>query len=209
MLNEVGFDLWADGYDESVRQTDAENQYPFAGYSGMMNAIDSTVMQDMHARVLDVGVGTGVLTKKLYDAGCDITGIDFSSEMLAAARYKMPNATLLQWDFAKGIPSAIEKQSYDFVISTYALHHLAGEEQEALIGSLLGLLKPQGRLLIGDVCFPTDDALLRCREFSGDAWDDEENYIVVSKLQARRMDWAITFQAFSFCCGLMEITRRL
>jgi putative AdoMet-dependent methyltransferase len=139
MLNGYGFDLWADGYDDTVRQTEAENLYPFAGYSSMMNAIFGTVMQDAPARVLDVGLGTGVLAQKLYHAGCEITGIDFSSEMLVIARREMPCATLLQWDFALGIPPAIEKQSCDFVISTYALHHLAGEEQEVLIDSLLGL----------------------------------------------------------------------
>ena len=31
MLNETGFDLWADGYDRSVQRSDAEGSYPFAG----------------------------------------------------------------------------------------------------------------------------------------------------------------------------------
>ena len=32
MLNEQGFDLWADGYDRSVGLSDEGNTYPFAGY---------------------------------------------------------------------------------------------------------------------------------------------------------------------------------
>ena len=32
MLDNKGFDLWADGYDESVGLSDEENTYPFAGY---------------------------------------------------------------------------------------------------------------------------------------------------------------------------------
>lgn len=32
MLNNKGFDLWADGYDKTVGISDEENTYPFAGY---------------------------------------------------------------------------------------------------------------------------------------------------------------------------------
>ena len=32
MLDNKGFDLWADGYDKSVGLSDEENTYPFAGY---------------------------------------------------------------------------------------------------------------------------------------------------------------------------------
>ena len=32
MLDNKGFDLWADGYDKSVGLSEEENTYPFAGY---------------------------------------------------------------------------------------------------------------------------------------------------------------------------------
>lgn len=32
MLNNKGFDLWADNYDKSVDISDEEGTYPFAGY---------------------------------------------------------------------------------------------------------------------------------------------------------------------------------
>ena len=32
MLNEQGFDLWADGYDRSVGLSEEDGSYPFAGY---------------------------------------------------------------------------------------------------------------------------------------------------------------------------------
>ena len=31
MLDNTGFDLWADGYDESVGISEENNSYPFAG----------------------------------------------------------------------------------------------------------------------------------------------------------------------------------
>ena len=35
MLDNRGFDLWADGYDLAVGLSDEENTYPFAGYKEM------------------------------------------------------------------------------------------------------------------------------------------------------------------------------
>ena len=61
MLNHHGFDLWADHYDLSVRQADESGQYPFAGYTALMNAIFGTIMSSSPARVLDVGFGTALL----------------------------------------------------------------------------------------------------------------------------------------------------
>ena len=207
MLSNHGFDLWAGSYDKSVRMADYNNEYPFAGYFALMNAVYGTVMAKAPAKVLDAGVGTAVLAQKLYDGGCEITGIDFSAEMLETARRKMPDARLLQCDFTRGLPPELMAERFDFIISTYALHHLEGDNQTAFILQLLALLKPNGTMLIGDVCFPTEDALLECREQSGDHWDDEENYIVFSALKDALPGYSASFQAFSFCGGVIEIGR--
>ena len=60
-------------------------------------------------------------------------------------------------------------------------------------------------MLIGDVCFSTENALLACREQSGELWDDEEHYIVFSNLQPKLSGYAAAFHPFSFCCGVIEI----
>ena len=36
MLDNKGFDLWADGYDKTVGVSDEENTYPFAGYKDVL-----------------------------------------------------------------------------------------------------------------------------------------------------------------------------
>lgn len=88
MLNNKGFDLWADGYDKSVGLSDEANTYPFAGYKKVLAAIFQTVMQTPNASVLDIGFGTAVLTARLYEQGCTIYGQDFSSRMLELASEK-------------------------------------------------------------------------------------------------------------------------
>ena len=44
MLDDRGFDLWADGYDRQVGISDAENSYPFAGYREILGRIYRMVM---------------------------------------------------------------------------------------------------------------------------------------------------------------------
>ena len=90
MLNQTGFDLWADGYDKSVGLSDEKNTYPFAGYKAVLGTIYQTVMEKPNAVVLDVGFGTGTLTAKLYENGCTIYGQDFSARMIELASEKLP-----------------------------------------------------------------------------------------------------------------------
>lgn len=39
MLDNKGFDLWADAYDKRVGLSDDDNSYPFAGYKEILNQI--------------------------------------------------------------------------------------------------------------------------------------------------------------------------
>ena len=90
MLDKNGFDLWADGYDKTVGISDEENTYPFAGYKIVLNSIFQTIMKRPNPTVLDIGFGTGTLTTKLYEHGCSVYGLDFSSRMIELASEKMP-----------------------------------------------------------------------------------------------------------------------
>ena len=40
MLNNTGFDQWADEYDRSVARSDAAGSYPFAGYQEILDAAE-------------------------------------------------------------------------------------------------------------------------------------------------------------------------
>ncbi len=203
MLDEKGFDLWADGYDKSVQLSDEDNRYPFAGYKELLNQIFRRVLEKDSARVLDMGFGTGVLTTRLYQQGCSIWGQDFSENMCRAAQAKMPAAHLYQGDFSQGIAAPLRQQKYDFIIATYSLHHLDYGQKTALIRELLALLERGGKLLMGDVAFADQAALERCRLESGDLWDEDEFYFVYEQI---RQDFpAIRFEQLSSCAGLFEL----
>ena len=71
MLDDKGFDLWAGNYDKAVGLSDEENSYPFAGYKEVLGDIFKKVMSKKNAKILDIGFGTGTLTTKLYENGCE------------------------------------------------------------------------------------------------------------------------------------------
>ena len=205
MLNNKGFDLWADEYDKAVSISDEKNTYPFAGYQEILKFIFRIVAETPGAAVLDIGFGTGTLTAKLYECGCSIYGQDFSSRMVALASAKMPDAHLYQGDFSKGLVEALQDQQYDFIIATYSLHHLTDAQKSAFLSALQACLKENGKIIIGDVAFETRKDLERCRERAGDAWDDDEIYFVVEEL---RQDFpSLTFVKFSDCAGVLILCR--
>lgn len=103
MLNNTGFDLWADGYDKSVGLSDENDRYPFAGYRAMMNALYQRVLAQSGRDVLDIGFGTGVLTSRLYKQGCRIYGQDFSARMIELAQAKCRTRGSIRAIFPKAL----------------------------------------------------------------------------------------------------------
>ena len=205
MLDNKGFDLWADGYDKVVGISDEENTYPFAGYKDVLGSIFQAVMEKQKATVLDIGFGTGTLTMKLYERGCSIYGQDFSSRMIELASEKMPGAHFYQGDFAKGLAEPLRNQCYDFIVATYSLHHLTDEQKVFFLQTLCGCLKEGGKILIGDVAFGTRDKLEQCRQEAGDEWDDEEIYFVADELKSTFPN--LEFKQVSYCAGVLNLTR--
>lgn len=208
MLDNKGFDLWADGYDAAVGLSDEENSYPFAGYKEVLGGIFKEVMTKENAKVLDIGFGTGTLTTKLYENGCEVYGQDFSQRMIELAKEKMPNANLYQGDFSKGLVPELCKCKFDYIIGTYSLHHLTDEQKVSffsglLFSGLLSQLNEDGKLLIGDVAFKTRDELENCKIDAGDEWDEDEIYFVIDEI--KKSFPQAQFEQKSYCSGIITI----
>ena len=205
MLDNKGFDLWADGYDKSVGLSDDDNSYPFAGYKEILNQIYNEVLSIEAKKVLDIGFGTGTLTSHLYEKGIEIYGQDFSKEMFDIAKEKMPHAKLYFKDFSHGLDEALLTNKYDAIVATYSLHHLVDEDKIDFIKSLLPLLNNGGKILIGDVAFKTRDELEICKNHAGHAWDDEEFYFVYDEMKDKFP--TVTFDQISHCAGIITIKK--
>lgn len=205
MLNKDGFDRWAEDYDGDTAKSDGEGSYPFAGYQRVLNTIARRVLARGTPRVLDLGFGTGTLTERFYRAGCQVFGQDFSPEMLAIARGKMPGAGLYLGDLAQGLAPELAGREYDCIVATYSLHHLTDGEKVRLLRALRERLRPGGAILIGDVAFESRAALEACRAAAGESWDGEEVYFVVDEL--REALPGSRFEKLSPCAGILTLER--
>lgn len=93
--------------------------------------------------VLDLCCGHGELTAMLADAGVEVTGLDFSPEMLALARERAPRARLVEGD-AGALP--FEDGSFDAVVCNFGMMHLP--DQPRALGEIARVLRPDGRFVM-------------------------------------------------------------
>ncbi len=93
------FDDWARHYDDSVRSGQG---CPFDGYDRVLDRILALAAPQPGMDILELGIGTGNLAAHFAGTGVTLWGLDFSDEMLAQAREKLPGAHLARagrsWD---------------------------------------------------------------------------------------------------------------
>ena len=112
----------------------------------------------------------------------------------------MPKARLIQYDFTKGLPEALNNETFDGIICTYAIHHLNDSEKIAFIRQLSDHLTDQGQIYIGDVAFEREIDLKQCQEESRDLWDADEIYPVKENLLPAFPD--LEFIKITDCSGI-------
>lgn len=103
-------------------------------------------------RVLDVGCGTGYLTRRTAVAVCRggadgrVSGLDPSPPMVAYAARTAPGCCTFQLGVAQQLP--YRRESFDVVVTSLALHHVPAKLRPAAVGEMLRVLRPGGRVLV-------------------------------------------------------------
>ena len=136
------FDVVRSGYNRLGNRYTAEREK--ADNWKEVNAFTSLL--PANGRVLDAGSGTGIpVARHLVQAGFEVVGIDFSKTMIAVARENVPDATFQQMNMtAIDLPP----ESFDGVISTYAIIHIPREAHADIFRSFHSILKPRGVMLV-------------------------------------------------------------
>jgi len=74
--------------------------------------------------VLDVGTGTGDLAKELDSRGARVMGVDFSSNMLDAAREKLGKRPNVSFELAKADDLPFEPRTFNGITSAFVIRNL-------------------------------------------------------------------------------------
>jgi len=108
-------------------------------------------------RALDLGVGTGVFSKRFLEKypNSKVVAIDGAASMLELAKSRLGGlAHRVEWvlsDFQTMPTTVTNPETFDVVISSYALHHLNAQEKLAVLKSVFGAINPAGWFLNADI----------------------------------------------------------
>lgn len=67
------------------------------------------------------------------------------------------------------------------------------------------IFSEDGCVYIGDVAFANREALQKCKDLAGEAWDDDELYIVYDEPKTHFPD--LKFERISDCAGLLALQK--
>jgi ubiquinone/menaquinone biosynthesis C-methylase UbiE len=133
------YDFWASLYDSSKNNT---RDLEAVALRNILNNIKFDYC-------LEIGCGTGKNTQWLADKATQLTGVDFSHEMLAKARQKISasKVTFISADITKDW--TFVSTQYDLISFSLVLEHIEFLDPVFLKASKV--LKPGGYLYIGEL----------------------------------------------------------
>ncbi len=114
---------------------------------------------DRPAAVLDVGCGTGTLTRQIYDAlpaesPRRVCGVDAAEAMIAVAQKKAGARPGLEFAAALAEELPYPDGSFDRALSTFFFHHLNYGLKVKALAEIWRVLRPGGQAAILDVDIP-------------------------------------------------------
>ncbi|HOP07323.1 MAG TPA: methyltransferase domain-containing protein [candidate division Zixibacteria bacterium] len=204
MLDQSGFEKWAGNYDESLAR--CLDSFPFRGYYDVLAEVVARVEPEQGMKVMDVGIGTGLLSEELARRGCVVYGVDFSTRMLEKAQARVSSGRFDAVDVTRDHFGKFNDQRFDRIVSSYFLHHLDLDRQMIFIQrTLRDNLNPGGRIIIADIGFANEKDFEAGQTKYEAEWDDDEFYLcgesIVGRL--RREGIAARYAQVSDCAGIL------
>jgi ubiquinone/menaquinone biosynthesis C-methylase UbiE len=104
---------------------------------------------------VDVGAGTGLLSLALAPLVRTVWAIDISPAMTDYARVKAASAGLhnVEHVTASALSLPVVDGAASLLVSNYCYHHLRDGDKERALAEAFRVLRPHGRIVIGDMMF--------------------------------------------------------
>jgi ubiquinone/menaquinone biosynthesis C-methylase UbiE len=151
--------------------------------------------------VMDVCCGNGLVTSFVSSYCSSVTGVDFSEELITQAKNNFPNLYFYNADVLNQQQLQNGAQLYDAIYLYFSFQYLESFDKglQAIV-NLLAMIKPGGKLLIGDipdrarffVYYHSSSRLwqlfkqfLLNRNDMGKFWSEEEMLLICQKLNVR------------------------
>ena len=124
--------------------------------------------------MVDLGSGTGLLTLQAAPLTSRVWSVDVSSAMSDYLATKALSAGLTNVETVTSsiVSLPLVDDSADVAISNYCFHHLADPDKQVALEEVRRVLRPGGRLVIGDMMF------------SATRMDPRSRAVVASKVRA-------------------------
>ncbi len=144
---------FAKDWDRHVDQTRRLAQT--RGFRRMRDRIVARARLDPRDRVVDVGAGTGLLALGIAPAVHEVHAVDISPAMTGYLRRQADQLGLenLEPVTATAIDLPLPDASATVVVSNYVYHHLNDADKQDGIAEAFRVLRPGGRVVIGDMMF--------------------------------------------------------
>jgi ubiquinone/menaquinone biosynthesis C-methylase UbiE len=144
---------FAKDWDRHVEATHTLSQTH--GFRRMRDRILARARLSPRDRVIDVGAGTGLLALGIAPTVSDVRAIDISPAMTGFLRSQADRLGLdnVEPITATAIDLPLPDASATVVVSNYVYHHLSDADKENGIAEAFRVLRPGGRLVIGDMMF--------------------------------------------------------
>lgn len=145
-------------------------------------------------KILDLGCGTGIpFDKFLSREGYELTGVDIAEKHVRKAKENVPDSEFIQGDFFN---QKFEENSFDAIVSFYAIFHIPREEHEELLNQIRYWVKDDGAILITMGSSEMDDfeGEIGGEDMLWSSYSAEKNKEIVEKsgfniLEAYIEDW--------------------
>jgi cyclopropane fatty-acyl-phospholipid synthase-like methyltransferase len=131
------YSSWAKIYDITIRMDPA--------YTKQLKKMISLVVSPLNS-VLDIGCGTGIGTIYSAKIAKSVTGIDISADMLSKLKQKIRKKKITNVKLILGKYPDRLANTYDVVISSFAIVHLSPEKRKNIYRSIYSNLRGNGKI---------------------------------------------------------------